>query len=771
MTDFSANLLTMDNVWNSVWQLLPQDQPPPDYLARVQSLAPQAVRSDLLALILWQRRVEMTALGAFLQPDLYLSVGPEAFGAEMGWAVDRLVFAYQNGEKVAIWGDFDADGVTATAVLWEGLGRVFPQADRLGYFIPDRLTESHGLAAAGLEKLRAEGYGLIVTCDTGSTNLAEIEYGRSIGLEFVITDHHTLPEERPEVVAIVNPRLLENTHPFYGLSGVGVAYKLVEALYQALPEVAGGTLEELLDLVAIGLIADLVELRGESRYLAQRGIAQLQKAAAENRRPGVRKLLDLCKRSGDRPTDIAFGIGPRINAVSRIQGRADFCVELLTSREEKRSHALAMETELANSRRRSLQQDMEKMVAKKVAQLDLSTTDVIVLADEQWHLGVLGLVASQIASQYNRPTILLTIDPISGMARGSARSTRDVDLYQLVLAQSDLLHKFGGHPFAAGLSLLVENLPLFTLGINQRLRQLQPRQEKVLTADIQVTVGELGFDLFQSLKWLEPCGMGNATPKILLQNVELGDVRSRPIKDAKGGRVRFNRVGLVLRDETGEFPAIWWGRRVEDLPKGRVDVIVELESNPVQRCYEARVVGMRSTVWQVEARQVSGRLLDWRSEVPEVQPESVLVMKSAPWSWAEFRVWQQRALNMGCPLALAFSSPIFLDGGQLWLRWVGLVKYLSRTGAVVSRSQLLQELGIGDRALQVGLRSISQVGFRVTLGAEGFQFSGDGALYEAHYQEARASWGVALQEEFFMARYFARVPMGVLEAIVGEGIG
>jgi single-stranded-DNA-specific exonuclease len=759
MTDFWANLIVMPNVW----KLLPQDKPTPDYLARVQALTPRLPNADALALVLWQREVGIDSLAAFLDPEEYQTVGPESFGEEMVWAIDRLVLAYHSGEKVAIWGDFDADGVTATAVLWEGLGQFFAWGDRLGYFIPDRLTESHGLANAGLERLKNDGYSLVVTCDTGSTNFAEIAYGRSIGLEFVITDHHTLPKTRPEVVAIVNPRYFEKTHPLYSLSGVGVAYKLVEALYRALPEVVSSPLYELLDLVAIGLIADLVELRGESRYLAQKGILQLQTAAKQNRRPGITKLLELCKRSGDRPTDISFGIGPRINAVSRIQGRADFCVELLTSRDEKRAHALAMETELANSRRRSLQQDMEKMVAKKVVQLDLSTTDVIVLGDEQWHPGVLGLVASQVAGQYDRPTILLTLDPVSGLARGSARSTRDVDLYQLVLDQSDLLHKFGGHPFAAGLSLPIENIPLFTLGINQRLRQLQPRREQVTIADLQVTVAELGIDLFQSLKPLEPCGMGNPSPKLLLQNVELTEVRSRNIKDAKGGKVKFNRVGFNLKDETGEFPGIWWGHRAEELPKGRADVIVELESNPYQRCYEARLVAVRGTTHAVAEPQNRSNLLDWRSQIPEVQPESVLVITQPPYSWEAFRAWQRRA--MGRPLALAFGPPVAPDVVGLWLQWVGLAKYLSRTGEVARRSQLLQKLGIGDRALQVGFRSLSQVGFRVSGGVDGFQFSGDGAMYGDHHLDAMEAWSIALQEEYFIASYFAQVPLEVLAAI------
>ena len=234
----------------------------------------------------------------------------------------------------------------------------------------------------------------------------------------------------------------------------------------------------MLDLVAIGLIADLVELKGDCRYLAQEGLKKLQQQLTNTTRPGVAYLLKLCKRSGDRPTDISFGIGPRINAISRIQGDAHFAVELLTSKDNKLSYKLALDTELANTRRKSLQKDIKKDVDKKLQMLDLSTTQVIVLEDTQWQSGVLGLVAGQIAQEYGRPTILLTTAETEDMsennmklARGSARSIHNIDLYKLVASQQYLLHRFGGHPFAAGLSLPVENVSLFRESINQKLRQ------------------------------------------------------------------------------------------------------------------------------------------------------------------------------------------------------------------------------------------------------------------------------------------------------------
>ncbi|MFM7371777.1 MAG: single-stranded-DNA-specific exonuclease RecJ, partial [Sphaerospermopsis kisseleviana] len=468
--------------------------------------------------------------------------------------------------------------------LWDGLGQFFIQHEQLTYYIPNRLTESHGLNLVGIDNLAQQDCTLIVTCDTGSTNIDEIIYAQKLGIDIIVTDHHTLPAERPPVTAIINPRYLPKEHPLFHLSGVAVAYKLVAALYETLPDVPQRPLEYLLDLVAVGLIADLVQLSGDCRYLAQVGIEKLQadyqKPVVERRRPGVGRLLELCQKSGDRPTDISFGLGPRINAVSRIQGDASFCVELLTSRDIQRCQELAEETELANTRRKSLQKDVQNQVLKKISQLDLSTTNVIVLEDPQWANGVLGLVAGQIAQETGKPTILLSTE--SGedepnkpqLARGSARSINGVDLYQLVNEQSHLLHRFGGHPFAAGLSLPVENIPLFTDAINQKLRQslgginLTP----TVQADVVVTVADLGKnsgkDLFLELKLLEPCGMGNPVPKLLIKNCWFENAWHRNQQDLKGKKIQYIKTEFDIRDDSSKnpFPGIWWGHYKEELP-------------------------------------------------------------------------------------------------------------------------------------------------------------------------------------------------------------
>src|SRR4028119_268383 len=673
-------------------QLLPQ--PPPWLIQAVRNHAPE-LSGNYAAALLWNRGIQNPEqIPGFLNPQLYQPASPFEFGLEMNWAIERIQQARNSAEKVAIWGDFDADGITSTSVLWDGLGEFFAQNDQLTYYIPNRLTESHGLNIPGIDALAKLGISLIITCDTGSTNIAEIEYATSLNIDTIITDHHTLPEDRPPATAIINPRYFPPNHQLFNLSGVGVAYKLVEALYHTLPDIpqrpltdllelvaigliadlvqlTGDSrylaqigiqqlqkqianpisdipqrpLTDLLELVAIGLIADLVQLTGDSRYLAQIGIQQLQKQIANPTRPGVAKLLELCKRSGDRPTDISFGLGPRINAVSRIQGEASFCVELLTSRDKKRCEELANLTEIANARRKSLQKDVAKDAAHKLAKLDLSTTSVIVLSDPQWPVGVLGLVAGQIAQEYGRPVILFStegseeinenspetqftsfLDPESQtlspskIARGSARSANQIDLYQLVKAQAHLLHRFGGHPFAAGLSLPVENIPLFTDAVNQQLRQQYSTDSLTaapVQADLKITVSELGKDLFQELKLLEPCGMGNPTPKLLIENCWFDNLWNQKIKDLKGQKVEYIKTEFTIRDESSDtgFPGIWWGHNQNEVPQGRCDVTVELDFNTYKSRYEVRLVAVQERTQdnQINAPIKIDWIVDWRN--------------------------------------------------------------------------------------------------------------------------------------------------------------
>ena len=777
-----SELSDRTNAQKPSW-MLPPEVPPKEFVAAIAAHLPQ-IKSDYVAQLLWSRGIrDFDQISGYLNPDDYQPVSPFEFGQEMRWAVERLQTARQNGETIAIWGDFDADGVTATAVLWDGLGQFFTQNQQLFYYIPNRLTESHGLSQMGISLLKEKGCRLIVTCDTGSTNLDEIDYANRLGIDVIITDHHTLPVSRPPVRAIVNSRYFSKDHPLASLSGVAVAYKLIEALYETLPDVPREPLDHLLDLVAIGLIADLVELKGDCRYLAQKGIQQLQthsqRKLSEQTRPGITRLLELCKRSGDRATDISFGLGPRINAVSRIQGDAHFCVELLTSRDVQRCRELAEATELANSRRKALQKDVAQQVAAKLAHLDLSTTSVIVLADDQWSAGVLGLVAGQIAQEYGRPTILLTTEQTdlvqtSILARGSARSVNKIDLYQLVKDQEHLLHRFGGHPFAAGLSLKVEDLPLFTQAINQRLRQQMGGVEAIapsIQVDLVVTVQELSTNIYQELRLLEPCGMGNPIPKLLIKNCWFEVGKHRNTQDWKGQKVRYIQTRFAILDDSVSvgFPGVWWGHYSHEIPQGRCDAIVELENNTYRKQYEVRLVAVRPCADSIQSRATQiDWIVDWRQGSPS-EPSDCLKISTCPTSWNELQAWFRRAIREQKSLAIAYPLPKLSPPSEIWQTLIGIAKYLSRTEKTATRQQLYKQLEIGDLALKNGFLALKFLGFEVTYSDYGFQVIWenveDSIASETQAKRATETFFAAIQEEQFQRHYFYQVPLSTIQNV------
>ena len=760
---------------NQKWQILTTSETPPDFIERVRQITGR--ESKHCARLLWQRGFrDLDKLPGFLDPALYQPASPFAFGREMSWAMERLQQAGDRVEKVAIWGDFDADGITSTSVLWDGLGQFFSQHLQLSYYIPNRLTESHGLNCPGIARLAEAGTKLIVTCDTGSTNLEEIAYATELGIDIIVTDHHTLPESRPEVTAIINPRYLETSHSLYSLSGVAVAYKLVEALYQTLPDVPQQPLDNLLDLVAIGLIADLVELKGDCRYLAQKGIIQLKKQTnpATMTRPGVAKLLELCKKNGDRPTDISFGLGPRINAVSRIHGDASFCVELLTSCDAERCSQLAEEAELANTRRKSLQKDTIKQVTKKLQQLDLSTTSVIVLEDSQWQGGVLGLAAGQIAQEYGRPTVLLSSggsqDTEETMAGGSARSVNGIDLYQLVKSQSDLLHRFGGHPFAAGLSLPLSNLNLFREGINQQLRQETNVTEMMPQIEIElvVTVADLGADLFNELRQLEPYGMGNPIPKLLIKNCWFKNAWNKNIQDRRGQKVQYIKTTFNIWDDSTDrgFPGLWWGHYKDEIPvTGKCDAIAELDFNTYSKQYEIRLVAVRLTS-DLQLDSVSQHSIIDRRLTPhdlddlEVDARANL-LQQCPAAWGELRREYRQAIGSDRTLVLAYE-PDPPSKATAWQNLVGIAKYLSRTRKAVTKSQIQAKLSLGDRSFDLGLKALDLAGFEYRTKNNSYYFVFNSQNSSSNLTSAVELFLLATEEEKFQQQYFYQVPLSVV---------
>ena len=749
------------------WHILETVEPPTWLIEKVGKFAAQ---------LLYQRGIgEPEQVAAFLDTEAYQPTSAFEF-PEMQQAIARIQKAYEQDETIAIWGDFDADGITATSVLWEGLGQFFAQGDRLVFYIPDRLKESHGISIRGLEELRSQCHSegkslsLIITCDTGSTCLAALNHAQDLGIDVIVTDHHTLPDQRPPVTAIINPRYLPNQHPLFNLSGVAVAYKLMEALYATLSEVPQKPLEDLLDLVAIGLVADLVQLTGDCRYLAQKGIEVLR----QKKRLGVRMLLEQCKRVGDRPIDISFGIAPRINAVSRIWGDVRKCVELLTTRDEKICKSLIEQTELANTQRKALQKRVFKQVQEKIKQLDLSTTGIIILADPQWSVGVLGLVAGQVVAEYARPTILCTVE--DGIAKGSARSIEGINLYDLLKEQEHLLLSFGGHPLAGGLSFRFENLQILSESIDRKFwSQYGQLQSKTIKIELEVAIADLTKDLFNEFKQLEPFGMGNPYPKLLVRNCIFSEVSNANIRTAKGQKVEYIKTEFTLSDRLGnQIHGDWWGHYSYELPDTACDVVIELVDNAFRRRYDVRLLDFhaQSTPLSAELPTLAStslknpdanlKVIDWHGHdaIELDQSLSATICYRCPQSWQDLNTIIDLAHQANQSLALVYPNPQNINGAIAWQTLVGIAKYLSRTGKEIKRSQLITKLGIADQdVLQIGFDELQQYGyavqaiadssdaFDVTICISSIPSTDDGSTPAKQFMQAANE--LAFQQQFF----------------------
>lgn len=783
----------------AVWRLKPQPVPPSWCVDLLKSKVSNS-SGQFAARVLWQRGIQdRQAVLNFLEVEQYQPTGAEAFGEEMQWAIARLTQARERQETVFIWGDFDADGITATAVLWEGLGQFFVPDQTLHFTIPNRLHASHGLSREGLAAIAAQGAKLVVTCDTGSSDQAEIEYAQSLGIDVIVTDHHTLPKTRPPVVAFLNPRTFASDHPLAHLSGVAVAYKLVEALYSALPDVPHQPLENLLDLVAIGLIADLVELKGDCRYLAQRGLLRLKTQPTSPTRPGVAKLLDLCKKNGDRPTDISFGLGPRINALSRIQGDARAGVALLTVLDPIQGAELAESAEWINLCRKEVQQRITQEAEAQLAQVDIESAAVLVLSDPQWPVGVLGLVAGQLAQTYGRPTILLGAaqqneTDKAPILRGSARSVQGIDLYSLLQQQAHLLSRFGGHPLAAGLSLPMPNLTLFTASINQSFRQTYGQlPAPVLDIDLELTLADIvpyeGSALFRELLLLEPYGMGNPKPRLLLRNCWFAKRRSSQYQTVANRQLKFKKTQFWLRDDSTSdtFEGLWWGHDAAELPEERCDVVVELDFGRLNKdpelVYHLRLVALRPTLSSemIQTPATEPWLLDWRShssETPHQLPcdslKDILVLPHCPRNWTELETWTQQAQQQNRKLALAYPASTDSTPVVQWQHLVGLAKYLARTQQTVEIQRLQQQLHLSRRALEFGLEALATAGFGVTVKEDTVSVRTTPEVPPAHdsvASEAIRQFTNAVSEESFLQDYFQLASTTQLQKTLERRLG
>lgn len=489
--------------WKYQWQkrLQPRSQ-------QVEQLAKQLGVNELVATLLLQRGIQTLAQAqSFLHPKLQNLHDPYLLH-DMDKAVKRLNQAISSNEKILIYGDYDADGITSAAILKLAITNLGGQTS---VFIPDRFQDGYGPNFRLYHQFVQEGYHLIVTVDNGVTGLKEIEYAQKHRVDVIVTDHHNLPPHLPPAVAIVHPRFPQSNYPCPDLSGAGVAFKLSSALLEELPV-------ELLDLTAIGTIADQVKLTDENRILVTCGLRQMR----EHTRVGLQKLCNQAqiKASALTEDDISFQIAPRLNALGRLD-HALKGVELLTMTNSSQAQKLAQEVEALNQKRKLLSQEVYLAAAKQAKKKIQLKNKILILVGNNWHQGILGIVAGKIVEQTRYPAIVISIQS-DGRALGSARSPENFNLYQALESLRSLYKNFGGHAQACGFTLAAKDIPQLQQQLNalQEVRAFNFEQKITRYYDLELRPNMINLFLWQQLQKFAPFGKGNNLPIIKVVNFD-----------------------------------------------------------------------------------------------------------------------------------------------------------------------------------------------------------------------------------------------------------
>jgi len=489
------------------------ESPTSDRLAAAKELAEKIGMSPILADLLIQRGIKTeSAAKRFFRPMLNELIDPFLMN-DMDVAVDRLNDAMGRKERIMVYGDYDVDGCTAVALVYKFLQQFYSNIE---YYIPDRYEEGYGISRKALEYAAEQGVKLIIVLDCGIKAVEEIDYAKQLGIDFIICDHHVPDDELPCAVAILNPKREDSTYPFKHLCGCGVGFKFMQAFAKN-NGIPFSRLIPLLEFCAVSIAADIVPVTGENRILAFHGLKQLN----QNPSIGLKSIIEICGLTGRELTmsDIVFKIGPRINASGRMQNGTE-AVDLLVERDFEKALTEAMHINEYNEQRKDVDKQMTEEANQIIAKLESQRHHAsIVLYDENWKKGVVGIVASRMTELYFRPTVVLTRS--GEYATGSARSVAGYDIYDAVKSCRDILENFGGHTYAVGLTLRIENIPEFRRRFQEYVNShiLPEQTEASLDIEEEIDFKDITKKLHNDLKRFAPHGPGNPKPIFCTRNV------------------------------------------------------------------------------------------------------------------------------------------------------------------------------------------------------------------------------------------------------------
>ena len=542
---------------NKKWQICEVDK------EKVEKLKSKYGISELLATILVNKNITtQKEIEEFLNPTRNDFFDPFLIN-DMDIAVERIRKAIETQEKVIIYGDYDVDGITSITVLKSFLKDVGLDVD---YYIPNRLEEGYGLNKNAIDEIAKNKYTLMITVDCGISAIEEVNYANSLGIEVIVTDHHEPGEELPKALAVIDNKRKDSKYPFRELAGVGVAFKVSQALAQSM-NVKEENLKYL-DIVCVGTISDIVPLISENRVITKLGIKLLK----QTRNTGLKAIINSSGYSQINSTTISFGVAPRINACGRM-GKAEQALKLLLSKDIYEVNKLTQELNNYNRERQEIEKEIFESVLNKIEQNNLDKNRTIVVGGEGWHHGVIGIVSSKITEKYFKPSILLSFEE-DGTGKGSGRSIPGFDLHEALMKCENCLEKFGGHSMAVGLTLKKDKFEQFYEEFEKVAKENKTENiVPIINVDAKIELNEIDKTVVEDLKQLEPFGEANKMPVFALKNIRIDSIRA--LSEGK-------HLKLTLRDNNQIINAIGFniGELANEYKIGdKVDLAGVLEIN------------------------------------------------------------------------------------------------------------------------------------------------------------------------------------------------
>ncbi|MEI3395220.1 MAG: single-stranded-DNA-specific exonuclease RecJ [Clostridia bacterium] len=541
---------------NKKWQIYETNEVESERISKKYNL------NKLLASILINRNIKEEQIKTFLEPTRQNFHNPFLM-PDMEIAVNRIIKSINNKEKVIIYGDYDVDGITSITVLKSFLE---DRGMNVDYYIPNRLEEGYGLNIPAVEKISNQKYDLMITVDCGISAVKEIEYANSLGIETIVTDHHEVGEELPNALAVVDAKRKDNEYPCRDLAGVGVVFKLIQALGMRL-NIEEKEYLKFLDIVCVGTISDIVPLVDENRVITKLGLLLVK----QTKNMGLKSLLISSGYKNIDSNTISFGVAPRINACGRM-GHADEALKLFLAKDVYEVNRLTQLLNDYNKIRQEKEKSIYEEAIKQIEEKQLFNKNAIIVGGENWHHGVIGIVSSKITDLYFKPSILLCYE--DDLAKGSGRSIPGFDLHDALMKCQDSIERFGGHAMAIGITIKKENFEKFSEEVEKvaedaKINEIIP----IINIDARIDLSEINKEIVESLKQLEPFGEGNKTPIFAFKNLKIDSIRS--LTEGK-------HIKMTLKDENTIIDAIGFnlGYLADEYRIGdKIDVVGNLEIN------------------------------------------------------------------------------------------------------------------------------------------------------------------------------------------------